>query len=254
MKFGVCCGLNEADEVLAAGFDYVELPAQQILGNEEEYARLRPLATNLFFPSSIKLFGPEKTPYHDYARGVISAASKIGVQTMVVGSGGSRKWSADARSASGAGDPQSPEADAAFARVAAELAEIAEPYGIAIAPESLNRGETNVGNDLCRLATELDVLGVGYTADSYHVITEWVFDGNEAPVPIEHWRDQLPHLPSHVHIGDRARANPVPGEAEMAGFVHRLNELGYDGTVSLECRRRGSLAEALRDVKLLFAL
>jgi sugar phosphate isomerase/epimerase len=244
VKFGVCCGLAEADEVLAGGFDYVELPAQQLLGNEVEFARLRPLATNLFFPSSIKLFGPEKTPFLDYARGVISAAAKVGVRVMVVGSGGSRRWSGE----------DAGEGEGAFGRVAAELADIAEPYGIVIAPESLNRSETNVGNNLRALATELDVLGVGYTADSYHVISEWVFDGHEEPAPLEHWRDQIPHLPAHVHVGDRSRTNPIAGDVEMAGFIHRLNELGYDGTVSLECRRRGSLAEALRDLKLLFSL
>ncbi len=246
MRFGVCCGLSEADEVLAAGFDYVELPAQQILAHEDEFLRLRPEATNLFFPGAIKLFGPERTPYLEYATRVIEAASRVGVSVMVVGSGGSRRAPEDLAT----GD-----AEAAFARVAAELALIAEPHGIQIAPESLNRAETNVGNNLGRFSQSLRDLGVGYTADSYHVIAEWVFDGNEPAAPIEHWRDQVPYLPTHVHFGDRARVDPAPGDPDVELFVQRLKELGYNGRVSLECRRRDNqdLAAALSDLKTLFA-
>ncbi|MEZ0326535.1 MAG: sugar phosphate isomerase/epimerase family protein [Fimbriimonas sp.] len=246
MRFGLCCGLGEADGALEAGFDYVELPAQQLLANEPEFVRLRPEATNLFFPGTIKLFGPEKTPYLDYAREVIERAARVGVSVMVVGSGGSRRAPEGVAPA---------DAEAQFARVAAELAEIAEPLGIQIAPESLNRSETNVGNNLGKFAQSLRDLGVGYTADSYHVISEWVFDGNEPAAPLEHWRDQVPYLPTHVHFGDRARVDPTPGDPDVELFVQRLKELGYDGRVSLECKRRspGDLARALRDCKQLFA-
>jgi sugar phosphate isomerase/epimerase len=246
VRFGVCCSLAEADEVLAAGFDYVELPAQQITAHEEEYARLRPEATNLFFPSAIKLFGPERTSYLDYAQKTIEAAARVGVSVMVVGSGGSRR---------APDDISAEDANAQFARVAAELADMADPLGIQIAPESLNRTETNVGNDLSTFARSLRDLGVGYTADSYHVISEWVFAGNEPAPPLEHWRDQVPYLPAHVHFGDRARVDPQPGDPDVEGFVQRLKELGYSGRVSLECKRRGTqdLRAALADLRTLFA-
>ncbi len=246
MRFGICCALSEAEDALAAGFDYVELSAQQLLENEADYTRLRPEVTNLFFPGAIKLFGSEKTPYLDYAREVIQGAHRVGVSVMVVGSGGSRRAPEGLVASEGT---------AQFARVAAELAEIAEPFGIQIAPESLNRSETNVGNDLSLLALSLRDLGVGYTADSYHVISEWVFDGNEPAAPLEHWRDQVPFLPTHVHFGDRARVDPAPGDPDVERFVARLKELGYDGRVSLECRRRDNqdLCAALQDLRTLFS-
>ncbi len=215
--------------MLDAGFDYVELPAQALPEREEDFRAFHPEATNLFFRGDIKLYGQEQTPYQAYAQRLVESAARLGVQTMVIGSGGSRR----------APEGYAPElAEAAFVRVAAEVADIAEPLGIAIAPESLNRTETNVGNDLRVLATQLQVLGVGYTADAYHVLVEWVFDGNEAAPTLEHWRDALPHLPTHVHLASRDRWAPLPADADLLGFVSRLSELGYDGRISLECKRK----------------
>jgi sugar phosphate isomerase/epimerase len=246
MRFGLCCGMDDAEAALEAGFDYVELPASQLLQNESRYAALRPEATNLFFPGTIRLFGPDRTSFLDYAQSVVEGASRVGVRTMVIGSGGARK-------APEGTEPD--EAEAGFIRVAAEITDLAEPYGIIVAPESLNRTETNVGNRLGKLATNLRTAGVAFTADSYHVITEWILSGNEQPPPIEHWRDEVPYLPAHVHLGGRDRVDPLPNDPDIAGFVMRLFELGYDGRVSLECSRRPNqpLSKSLSDVKALFA-
>ncbi len=240
MRLGACCGLDQARAALDAGFDYVELPASGLLANEEAYGLLKPYATNLFFAGGMRLCGEEKTPHREYAEHVISGAADVDVRVMVVGSGAARR--------SGTGVTRE-EAESAFLRVCEELSEIAEGHGIAIAPESLNRSETDVGNDLAALATELQLLGVGFTADSYHVISEWVFDGNEGPVTLDHWREQIPHLPVHVHIGDRPRLSPQPNDPELMGFVKRLSELGYDGAVSLECKLRDNWTSALADLK-----
>jgi sugar phosphate isomerase/epimerase len=238
--------LADAREALDVGFDYVELGASSLLDNRAGYAEIRPEATNLFFRGDMRLHGVDHHDYLSYAREVVSAAAEVGVRVMVIGSGAARK-------APDGFDIE--EAEGAFLRIAAEIAEIAEPLGIVIAPESLNRSETNVGNDLGRLATELRTLQVAYTADSYHVISEWVFEGNEAPVPIDHWRDQIPFLPAHVHIGGRDRVDPLPDDPDLQGFVKRLYELGYDGRLSLECRRRQGqgLGQSLSDVKALFS-
>jgi sugar phosphate isomerase/epimerase len=246
VRFGLCCGLAEADDALAAGFDYIELPASQLLENRAEYARLAPEATNLFFPGAMRLYGPEKGEYMAYAREVVPAAAEVGVRTMVIGSGAARKCPEGM---------QLDRAEAAFVRIASEITDIAEPLGLIIAPESLNRTETNVCNDLGSMAANLRTLGVAYTADSYHVISEWVFDGHEGPPTMGFWRDQVPYLPAHVHLGSRDRVDPLPDDPDLEGFVKRLFELGYDGRVSLECRRRAnqSLAQSLADVRALFA-
>lgn len=159
---------------------------------------------------------------------------------MVIGSGAARRAPARA------------EGDTAFAGTVAEIAEMARPYGIAIAPESLNRTETNVGNDLRSLA--LAVRGkASYTADSYHVLFEWDADGRRVPVE-ELWIDQIPYAPAHVHIADLRRFSPRADDPMLQGFAERLSELNYEGAVSLECRRHDGLdfGEALAELRALF--
>ncbi|MDR3690657.1 MAG: TIM barrel protein [Fimbriimonas sp.] len=238
MRFGVCCGLDDAPTVLAAGYDYVELGASGLSDDTALYAGLPVEATNLFFPGSIKLFGPDATPYLDLARATVDRAAKLGVQTMVIGSGASRtspagvnlEWS-----------------EREFTLVAAAVAHHAKQYGITIAPESLNRTETNVGNDLGCLARGLKAAGVGYTADSFHILYEWHANfPNEATPSQAVWEDQMPLAPNHVHIADLPRFAPKPGDPMVEGFANRLLELGYDGRISLEYRRSDDFADELK--------
>lgn len=157
---------------------------------------------------------------------------------MVVGSGGAR------RSPEGT-DPS--QAEAEFVSIAAEIQEMARPFGIVIAPESLNRSETNVGNDLAAFATALVAAGSGYTADSYHVLYEWRADGGSEPATDpEFFAQQMPTKPDHVHLASAERVLPRGDDPELQAFAAQLRELGYDGRVSLEARHDGS-PEALRD-------
>jgi sugar phosphate isomerase/epimerase len=240
MKFGVCGGLDLAPRVLAAGFDYIEPGATGFALREDfdatEYRNLRTEACNLFFPGTIKLFGAEATPWLDYAKQAVDRAHAIGISVMVIGSGASR------RAPDGI---DAVEAETRFVEIAGEIADYARPFGITIAPESLNRAESNVGNDLGALARTLQARGVGYTADSYHVLCEWDAEGGEGEPD---WEGQIPFLPTHVHIGDLPRNVPEPTDPLIQGFARRLKQLGYDGRVSLEARRRDESDEELRRV------
>ncbi|CAN5617269.1 hypothetical protein BH11ARM2_BH11ARM2_25920 [soil metagenome] len=232
MIYGVCAGIDEAETILAAGFEYLEMGLSQTAGDPSfDLARLRDIpirAMNLFFPGSVRLYGREENDWRGYAERAIVRAAEIGVPVLVVGSGGSR------RAPDATGDWE-----AAFVRVAATLQAIAKPYGITIAPESLTRAETNVGNDLRAYALALREAGVGYTADSFHILQE---QPDLAKIP-----DEMPFLPTHVHLGSKGdRAVPTKDEPGFAAFAARLRELGYDGTASLECKRGKSVAE-LRD-------
>lgn len=248
MRFGVCCGIEDAEVVLGAGFDYLELGANNLSDDANRYSGIPVEATNLFFAGSIKLFGREATPYLDVARATVDRAARIGVQTMVIGSGASRKA------------PEGTDMEVAereFLLIAAAIGDHARQYGITIAPESLNRSETNIGNDLGCLARGLQYAGVGYTADSYHVLFEWHANDPSEPYPSEaHWADQIPFAPAHVHIADLPRYAPKPGDPMMRGFAKRLLELEYDGRISLEYRRgadfESELTRALLDLKVLF--
>ncbi len=247
MRFGVCCSDTETSVVLGAGFDYVELPANLMVQNHPDYCRFPCKATNLFFPPWIKLIGADATPYRDYVAQLLRCAKEVGIETMVIGSGGSRRAPDDMDRA---------ESMALFVDVVKNIHEMAAETGIVIAPESLNRTETNVANDLRELAESMREIGAGYTADSYHILIEWDATnvGDSAPSE-EYWREQIPYCPSHVHIADLPRLSPRPSDYMMEGFANRLRELGFDNKVSLECKRDGNFdfALALSDLKEIFA-
>lgn len=236
MKYGLCCSPDVAQKAVELGVDYVEVGAVGFNGleptwNRSAYEGLPIETTNVFFPGAIKLFGDNRTPYEDYAKRTVERAAEIGVKVMVIGSGGSR-------TAPDGYDPVLAEEE--FVDVVATVQQIAKPYGIVVAPESLTRLETNVGNDLGRLARALNARGLAYTADSFHVLKEWAFDLGIEPAPVEgpsesHWRDQIPHAPAHIHIGDLPRNAPRADDPMMQGFARRIKELGYDARISLEC-------------------
>ena len=279
MKFGICCGIDSAIQALDLGAEYIELGAVAFNGLEPDWNPLPfvgvPIeTTNVFFPGAIKLFGPERTPYEEYAKRAIDRAAEVGVKIMVVGSGVSRR-------APEGSDPAT--MDAEFADIVANMQRIASPYGIAMAPESLTRLETNVGNDLGRLARLLKERGVAYTADSFHVLKEWEFDtqaegrgtrdegrgvkdlgsaqrgegrGTTDDGPsAAHWAEQIPFAPAHIHIGDLPRNYPKAADPMMQGFARRIKELGYDGRISLECslgELSTGLPSALKELRTLF--
>ena len=219
MRFGICAGEGEREAVLAAGFDYIEVAASIL---EADGPTLE--VTNLFFSGGARLFGPEATDWRGEAERTILRAAERGVKIMVVGSGGQRRA------------PESFHGEGAFADAVAELAAFARPRGVTIAPESLNRKETNVGNDLAALAARTRGAGAGVTADSYHVLVEWDAEGR--PVPLEElWRAQLPFAPDHVHLAGLDRTPPRADDPLLRGFAARLRELGYGARVSYEGSR-----------------
>ncbi len=243
MKFGLCCGLDEASLALSLGYDYVELGASSIAAalDLSAYKGLSIEATNHFFPGSIQLFGPNSEDYRNYAPEAIARVAGLGAKVMVVGSGGSRRA------------PESVSediAEARFVEVAATLQEMATHHGITIAPESLNRSETNVGNDLGELANRLRASGVGYTADLYHILYEANADGHDPDMIA-----QVPFTPTHVHLADLPRFAPSADDPAVIAFAHRLRDLGYNARISLECQRPNGaedLQKGLATMKALF--
>lgn len=254
MHFGVCVGLPHAREALAAGFEFVEIPAQVFKGTDDIYdpdttKGIPTPVTNFFFPGGMKLFGAERGAYSDYARKVLDRAAKSGVKVMVIGSGSTRRA------------PDGYNEDAAFdsfIEIVAEIEKRAKKMGIHLAPESLTRADTNVGNDLAVLAKALKSKGVGFTANSYHILAEWDADGRERGKAFPSdafWKKKIPHLPTHVHLADFSRSFPRADDLMIKGFVKRLQALHYKGRVSLECRLSDygkELPAALAELKKIF--
>lgn len=228
MRFGVCCSLDQANLVIESGFDYVELPAGSLFSGstEPDYQRLSTLpveATNLFVHGDLKLVGPDKGGIREYAERIIPRAAKAGVQVMVVGSGQARR------------SPAGYDLDAAeddFYAAMNTCAQIGREYGVDIAPESLRPEETNVGCYMGDLARMLAYRQIGFTADAYHMVHQPGAD----PLEARFWENELPTAPVHVHLSDRDRGWRGLHSLDLAGFIDRLHDLGYDSRVSLECR------------------
>lgn len=242
MRFGVCAGPERAREILAAGFDYVEVGAIGFQGRNESwdpapYQGIPVAATNLFFPGDMPLYSSD---WRDYAGRTIERGVSLGVETMVVGSGGARRSTLEV---------PVEEAEERFLDVVAACQEMAGD-ALFLAPESLHRGETDVWNDSERIAHGLADRGLAFTADSYHILREWEAEGRP---DLEGWmRMQVPFRPWHVHLSDIRRLPPDPADPQMGAFVARLAELGYERTVSLECPVE-DLAVARRSLDRLFS-
>jgi sugar phosphate isomerase/epimerase len=231
MKLGLCCAIHDADFALEIGFDYVELPAHAIdqLTRLSDLAGLPILATNLFFPGGLHIYS-ERDRALEYARSVVPKAARLGVEVMVVGSGNARRTD---------GDPA--EALEAFASLVAEIAALARPLGVTIAPEALRAEETNVGNDPRELIAALRRANpdAAYTADLYHHLAAGV--------------DQLPAKPTHVHVSARDRTAPKADDSDVQAFATQLATFGYHERASLEAGwTREDLPGHLANLRALF--
>lgn len=227
--FGLCCGSDKAHEALAAGFSYVELPAAP-LAEGADYSGLPVAATNLFFPGGLSLYS-DRAACESHARKVISRAIEFGVPLMVIGSGGVRR-------APEGDDPAIREAE--FYDFVAQMQD--EFHQVILAPESLNRTETNVGNDYGPLAVALAQRGCSATLDAYHVALEPGFSG---------WEGRIPVLPKHLHLASPSRDMPEPDCPFLLSLFVAMNQMGYSGTASFEGRWNKPLDECHRNLQTL---
>lgn len=241
MRYGVCCSLEQAHVAVENGADYVELGATGFRGLEPEwdpgpYQGLPIGATNLFFPGEIRLFGEDATPEVDwqaYVLRTLERAASLDVGLMVIGSGNSRRAPAPGTVVS--------QANEQFVKMVGWIQREARAHGITIAPESLNRSETNVGNDLGWMANALMRVRAGYTVDTYHVLYEWDAamreEDSRNEAPSEYYLiEKIPTRPSHLHLGDLPRFFPKSDDPMMKAICARIQETEFDGMASLECR------------------
>ena len=223
MELGVCCAAAEAGEVLAAGFDFAEVPARAIL---ESDSPCQWVATNQFFPFGVRLFGVEPFDWRTYSHQLFDCAGRCGVQLMVIGSGAARHSAAS----------QLPgEADAAFLDIAGEIASMARTRNIVIAPESLREEETDVANSARHLAEGLAQRNAAYTLDVYHLLVEWRRHYGTAEIDAAFVDRELTLTPAHVHLSDIERGLPLLDDPLVDLVLRRLLRLGFQGRVSLEC-------------------
>jgi|SRR5665811_375842 len=236
MRIGICSMPEQAKELEAIGYDYVEWPLSRTIGNmsDQAYKEIRQLAAtlgigpeawNVMLPAELKVVGPELDlqGLRDYLTSTLGRASKLGGEVVVFGSGGARRIPE--------GYP-SDEAHRQFEEACEMAGDVAEKLNLNIAIEPLNRGETNLVNSVkeaVEIVNRIDHPAVQVLSDLYHVTVE-----AESLTETKNAGDLL----AHVHIAAPDRSIPLPGqgEQELLDYFAALRDIGYDGRVSIEAK------------------
>lgn len=255
MKIGCCLsmadvlpvreGKNNAERLMEAGFDYVELPLAAVSQlTEVEFAALKQSMTrikceacNVFLPQAVKMVGEyvDEVSFSSYLEHAVKRASELGVEVIVLGSAGSRNV------------PEGFSREKAWEQLVAAFRIVSDkirPYGITVVVEPLNTGESNIINSLPEgytLVREVDRDNVKLLADYYHMAWE-----SEATSHVEECGDAL----RHVHFAEpEGRVFPREKKEEYTAFLQSLKNIGYEGRISFECgiREQGNdlVAEAV---------
>ena len=231
MLFGLCTPSSAAAAAQAAGWDYVEDNAQQLLQGlvpDDQWsappaAALPVLAANVLVPAALKITGPDADPerLERYMATVAGRAGRVGIRTLVFGSGAARAVPAGFDRATADGQV------VAFARLAADAA---AAHGITVVVEPLNRGECDIVNTVAEADAVAAAVGrpnCGPLLDTYHLWT-----GGE---PLDGLARAAARI-RHVHVADRdGRVAPgLSGTADYRPVFAVLRHAGYDATISVE--------------------
>lgn len=241
MRFGCCVnmfaspedplGRRFLPELVKNGYDYVEIPLAQTMELREDAFRellreLRSLglpceACNNFFPASLRLTGPDVCGgrTEEYGKRALERAARLGAQVIVFGSGPAKNI------------PEGFDPSEGFRQITELLHHAdrwAEPYGIRIALEPLNRLESNIIRTLEEadaLRNAVNLPRVQLLVDFYHLYKE-----NE---PWESVRQRTGHI-IHAHMAEGdARRFPKEGGDTLA-FLRQMKDWGYSERVSVE--------------------
>jgi sugar phosphate isomerase/epimerase len=233
---GACSSSDNWATLKKAGADYVEDGVGRLLkpnAPEAEVAKVlaelkdknTPVPVcNSFLPGELKLVGPDAKPdaVVEYATRAFARAKQVGIGIIVLGSGGARKVPDGFDRA---------KAEEQFVAILKRLGAAADPFGVTVAMESLNRSETNFGNALRDCLRYINAAGhprVKLVADLYHMMRE-----NEGPDAILDAGSRI----VHVHVAEKAERTP-PGTAgdDFKPYLAALKKVGFSGRMSLECR------------------
>lgn len=114
------------------------------------------------------------------------------------------------------------------------IAERAEQEGLRIAMEVLNRYEAhllNTAREAVRFVGEVGMPNVGILLDAYHMNIEEVDLRSAILAAREHL--------FLFHVADSNRQALGRGHTDFAGVMRTLRDLGYEGSVILECTAAG---------------
>jgi sugar phosphate isomerase/epimerase len=177
----------------------------------------------ILLPGELKTVGPEANHEGVLQRTelALKRAKACGSKYIVFGSGGARNI------------PEGFDREKAKAQhiaVTRKMAPLAEKYGVRIAVEPLNRGETNFINSLAEGVEIIDAVnspGVRLLCDIYHMLKE-----DESPEEITRFGKYI----IHCHIAEKEKRTPpgVMGD-DFRPYLSALKKTGYKGGLSIEC-------------------
>ncbi|MDF2669988.1 MAG: sugar phosphate isomerase/epimerase [Paenibacillus sp.] len=232
-KFGWCRGIADAQTLYNYGFDFIECPLaslsledEAVLRNELSIYRNSPIGTsafNMFFPGAIKIVGPEANTarINRYIAASARVLDELGAQVIVLGSGKSRNI------------PDGWEVERAEEQMLQVLERIADDFvgtTVKLVIEPLNRKESNLINSLAdavHFARQINRPQIRVLADLFHMEEE-----KESLDEIRKHKDWL----DHIHIADTNRLSPGTGQYPLDRLFANLQEIGYKGMISSECR------------------
>lgn len=215
------------------GYDYVELPLAQLMElSDAEFVAVKKVtsgcnikveACNNFFPATHRLTG-ENANHHaalEYARFALEKAAELGAEIVVLGSSGAKNIPA--------GFPTE-KAREQFVQLLGNISSIADPLGITVAIEPLNKLESNFVNTVTEgyeIAQDVSKPAIGLLADYYHLRME-----DEPLSAISEAGNKL----CHIHLAakkDRVFPKADDGE-DYAAFIATLKAGAYSGRISIE--------------------
>jgi sugar phosphate isomerase/epimerase len=237
MKMGICTPVANSGIVKAAGWDFVEENVQGFLcahtkaadqwqgADQASGAALPVPAANSMVPGDHKIVGPnvDSAKLAKYMAIVLSRAQRVGMKTIVFGSGVARMV------------PEGFDKKVATDQIVTFLKSIAQPAadrGVTIVVEHLNKTETNILNSLLECAEvvrRVNHPAVSQLFDTWHY---WMdkLDVSELKEVAKGIR--------HVHLAESA-ARVAPGlsgekQWDYVPLFSILKGAGYDGMISVE--------------------
>ena len=240
MKIGFCAKIDRIDEVAQAGFDYLEPPVSAVAAwTEEEFeenlgrvrnASISTPSFNVMFPKEIQLLDKDTKDevITDYLQRAFSRVKKLGGSVVVFGSGRSRMR------------PEDMPYDEAWRRlveVTRLIGDAAEPFGITVVIEPLNRTETNMINSVAEgacLRAAVNHPAVKLLGDYYHIAVE-----NQPP-------EDLARVGgiAHAHIATKiGRKAPLEADEGFQTMFAAMKQTGYQGLLSVEGKADDLLAQ-----------
>jgi sugar phosphate isomerase/epimerase len=233
MRFGICASVENARAVKEAGYDYVELTVLDALrpldaddptpaiSRKLDEAGISCESMNILLPGSLKVTGPEvnREKLLSYMRTVGERAERLGVKTLVFGSGGSR------------GVPDGFSFEKAKVQILWFLkaaGDILGTHKITLALEPLDKWDSNI----IQLVSE----GACYVREVRHPAVRLLADSYHMDVEKEPWTDLLGvgDILAHVHISEPDRKVPGTTDYDFTPFFTNLKKAGYKGRVSIE--------------------